>query len=151
MGLPTQEYWSRLPFPSPADLPGQGIELESPVSSALVGRFFNPYCSPRGKKWLLWLVNFRWETRFSHSHSSFSWEPAGPQRADLQGPFMPRMISSFSVLPVVPRVNPPKSWMHQASRAPSFHTRRKEWRRKQTKQNKTLYLVLCQGGFYLLW
>ena len=25
------EYWSRLPFPSPGDLPNQGIELRSPV------------------------------------------------------------------------------------------------------------------------
>ena len=26
-----QEYWSRLPFPSPEDLPDPGIELESPI------------------------------------------------------------------------------------------------------------------------
>ena len=26
MGLPRQEYWSGLPFPSPGDLPGPGIE-----------------------------------------------------------------------------------------------------------------------------
>ena len=35
-----------------------------------------------------------------------------------------------------------KLWMLPASRAPSFHTRRKEWRRKQTKQNK-LYIFFC--------
>ena len=32
-----QEYWSRLPFPPPGDLPDPGIEFASP---ALAGRFF---------------------------------------------------------------------------------------------------------------
>ena len=31
MGFPRQEYWSGLPFSSPGDLPGLGIEPESPV------------------------------------------------------------------------------------------------------------------------
>ena len=31
MGFPRQEYWSRLPFPSPGDLLGPGIELVSPA------------------------------------------------------------------------------------------------------------------------
>ena len=35
-----QEYWIRLPFPPPADLPGPGIEPMSLVSPALAGRFF---------------------------------------------------------------------------------------------------------------
>ena len=35
-----QEYWSGLPFPPPGDLPDPGIELESPESLALAGRFF---------------------------------------------------------------------------------------------------------------
>ena len=26
MGFPRQEYWNRLPFPSPGDLPNSGIE-----------------------------------------------------------------------------------------------------------------------------
>ena len=30
MGIPRQEYWSGLPFPSPEDLPDPGIELLSP-------------------------------------------------------------------------------------------------------------------------
>ena len=38
MGFPRQEYWSGLPFPSPGDLPGSGIE---PASPALAGGFFN--------------------------------------------------------------------------------------------------------------
>ena len=37
MEFSQQEYWSRLPFPSPGDLPGAEIE---PMSPALIGRFF---------------------------------------------------------------------------------------------------------------
>ena len=39
-----QEYWSRLPFPSPEDLPKPGIEPKSP---ALAGEFFTT--EPPGK------------------------------------------------------------------------------------------------------
>ena len=35
-----QEYWSRVPFPSPEDLPQTGIEPTSLVSPALAGGFF---------------------------------------------------------------------------------------------------------------
>ena len=35
-----QEYWSRLPFPTPRDLLGPGIETSSLASPALVGGFF---------------------------------------------------------------------------------------------------------------
>ena len=37
MGFSRQEYSSRLPFPSPGDLPDQGIKRRSPASA---GRFF---------------------------------------------------------------------------------------------------------------
>jgi len=37
VGLPRQEYWNGLPFPSPGDLPYPGIESTSP---ALAGGFF---------------------------------------------------------------------------------------------------------------
>ena len=40
-----QEYWIGLPFPSPRDLPGPGIEL---TSSALAGGFFTT--EPAGKQ-----------------------------------------------------------------------------------------------------
>ena len=40
MGFPRQEYWNGLPFPPSGDLPDPGIELVSPVSPALAGRFF---------------------------------------------------------------------------------------------------------------
>ena len=34
MGFSRQEYWSRLPFPSPGDLPNPGIELRSAALQA---------------------------------------------------------------------------------------------------------------------
>ena len=34
MGFSRQEYWSGLPFPSPADLPNPGVEPESPALQA---------------------------------------------------------------------------------------------------------------------
>ena len=37
MGFPRQEYWSRLPFPSPGDLPDPEIK---PLSPELAGGFF---------------------------------------------------------------------------------------------------------------
>ena len=40
MGFPRQEYWSRLPFPTPEDLPKPKIEPTSLASPALAGRFF---------------------------------------------------------------------------------------------------------------
>ena len=40
MGFSRQEYWSGLPFPSPADLPIPGIKSPSLKSLALAGRFF---------------------------------------------------------------------------------------------------------------
>ena len=44
MGLPRQEYWSGLPFPSPGDLPDAGTK---PTSPALAGGFFT--IKPPGK------------------------------------------------------------------------------------------------------
>ena len=40
MRFSRQEYWSRLPFPPPGDLPHPGIETASPVSPALADGFF---------------------------------------------------------------------------------------------------------------
>ena len=44
MGFPRQEYWSRLPFPFPGDLPDPATE---PMSPALAGMFFTT--EPPGK------------------------------------------------------------------------------------------------------
>ena len=49
LGFPRQEYWSRLPFPSPGDLPDPEIKPASPIPA---GGFFSaeppgkPACSP---------------------------------------------------------------------------------------------------------
>ena len=40
MGFSRQEYWSGLPFPSPADLPNPGIKPASHMSFALALGFF---------------------------------------------------------------------------------------------------------------
>ena len=40
MELSRQEYWSRLLFPAPGDLPNPGIEPESLASPALADGFF---------------------------------------------------------------------------------------------------------------
>ena len=40
LGFSRQEYWSRLPFPFPGDLPDPGIKPTSLESPALAGGFF---------------------------------------------------------------------------------------------------------------
>ena len=40
MGFSRNEYWSGLPFPSPEDIAGPGIELSSLASPTLAGGFF---------------------------------------------------------------------------------------------------------------
>ena len=49
IGLSRQEYWSKLLFPPPGDLPNPGIKPKSPVSLslALAGGFFTT--EPAGK------------------------------------------------------------------------------------------------------
>ena len=44
MGFSRQEYWSRLPFPSPRDLPSPGIETVSSVS-CIVDRLFTHWAT----------------------------------------------------------------------------------------------------------
>ena len=59
MGLPRLEYWSKLPFPSPGNLPEPGTE---PVSPALAGEFFTAESPARPYKWTVMLYsieNFR--------------------------------------------------------------------------------------------
>ena len=51
MGFPRQEYWSRLPFPPPEDLPKSGIKAMFPAAPALVGKFF--IIEPPGKPTVL--------------------------------------------------------------------------------------------------
>ena len=47
VGFPRQNYWSGLPFPPAEILPRPGIEIMSPMSPVLIGRFFTS--EPRGK------------------------------------------------------------------------------------------------------
>ena len=47
MEFSRQEYWSGLPFPTPADLPNPGIKPKSSVSPTLAGGFFTT--QPPGK------------------------------------------------------------------------------------------------------
>ena len=44
MGFPRQDCWSGLPFPSPGDLPGPGMEPRSPTLQA-----GSPPTKPPGK------------------------------------------------------------------------------------------------------
>ena len=65
MEFSRQDYWSRLPFPSPGDLPDPGIELMFPASPALVGGFSTTV--PPGKKVSILILNFPWTVRETHS------------------------------------------------------------------------------------
>ena len=61
-GLPRQEDWTGLPFPSPGDLPNPGIE---PASPTLASGFFT--AEPPGKPRLLEnKAKKRWEHEKSH-------------------------------------------------------------------------------------
>ena len=44
-----QEYWSRLPFPTPGNLLNPGIEPKYPVSPALAGGFFTTSAIDHGE------------------------------------------------------------------------------------------------------
>ena len=54
MGFPRQEHWSRLPFPSPGDLPNPGMEPTFLTSPSLAGEFFTP--APSGKHTLSFYI-----------------------------------------------------------------------------------------------
>ena len=81
-----QEYWSRLPFSTPRDLPDPEIELPSPASPTLAGRFLTT-----AKPELL---------LFSHSVVSDSLQPHGLQCARLPCPSpSPRPCVSDAIQP----------------------------------------------------
>ena len=56
MGFPRQEYWSKLPFPPPVDLPDSGTEPGFSVSCTSAGGFFTTV--PPGKTHLPFVANF---------------------------------------------------------------------------------------------
>jgi len=51
MGFSREEYWSRLPFPSPGDLPNPGIEPRSPSLQA------DALTSEPGKSWWAYIYS----------------------------------------------------------------------------------------------
>ena len=53
MGFPSQEHWSRLPFPSSGDLPEPGVEPASVACPALAGGFFTKWVDLRHLSWLV--------------------------------------------------------------------------------------------------
>ena len=57
MGFSSQEYWSRLPYPPPVDLPDPEIKPKSLVSPALAGQIFTtkPPGKLRNREW--WFLN----------------------------------------------------------------------------------------------
>ena len=55
LGFPRQEYWNRLPFPPPGDLPNPGIKPGSLVSPALAGGFFT--AEPPGRTLFLSILH----------------------------------------------------------------------------------------------
>ena len=59
MEFSRQEYWSRLPFPSPGDLPNPRIE---PGSPALAGRFFIIWATREASfsEWSLGILGTQW-------------------------------------------------------------------------------------------
>ena len=63
MGFSRQECWSRLPFPTPGDLPNPWIQHSSPASPTLAGRLFTT--EPPGKPSL----QSAWDTAYCKSCS----------------------------------------------------------------------------------
>ena len=61
-GIPRQEYWSGLPFPSPGGLPSPGTERASLTSPALAGRFITMSAT--------WEVTLTLSANFSYTLSS---------------------------------------------------------------------------------
>ena len=68
MGFPRQKYWSRLPFPTPRDLPDPGMPPATLARPALAGEFVTLAVPSERSDWAL----FNWH----HPHS----EPPGAKR-----------------------------------------------------------------------
>ena len=56
-GFPRQEHWSKLPFPSPGDLPDPWIEPTSLVSPALSGGFCTTVPPGKGSPYNIWILD----------------------------------------------------------------------------------------------
>ena len=58
MGIPRQEYWSGLLFPSPGDLLAREMEPASPASPPLAGTFFTTSATWEALSMLLLFIYF---------------------------------------------------------------------------------------------
>ena len=85
MGFSRQEYWSRLPLPSPGDLPDLGMEPESPASPALAGRFFTTSATWEALSIDGFLLAYQY-TGWSTNASQGAGEEAGAEVWDAQDP-----------------------------------------------------------------
>ena len=70
MGFSRQEYWSRLPFPSPGDLPDPGIESKLP---ALAYGFFTPESPGKPESCLRWVLFYA--LFYLWGHWGAEWSP----------------------------------------------------------------------------
>ena len=79
MEFSRQEHWSRLPFPTPQDLPDPEIKAASLASPALAGRFFTTV--PIGKLYTyiypIFFIVFPYRSLQSTEYSSLSYK-VGP-------------------------------------------------------------------------
>ena len=62
MEFSRQEYWSRLPFPTPGNLPNPGIKPLSLASPALAGRFFTTSATWEAQDALYHILNSVFES-----------------------------------------------------------------------------------------
>ena len=78
MEFSREEYWSRLPFPSPGDLPNPGSELEFPT---LADRFFTTEPSGKSKNlvytFLSKITSVLGEVVFKLTNNALSYEKMG--------------------------------------------------------------------------
>ena len=85
IGFPRQEHWSRLPFPSPGDLPDSGIKAKSPAwwaNSLPLGHLGCPF------SWLSWPLSLYVLTRWRETVNSPGF------------PFIRTLILSFRAPPL---------------------------------------------------
>ena len=79
MGFSRQEYWSRLPRPSPGNYPHPEIKFASLESPALAGRFFTISTAWEIREWLLrgnkYITSFQkdWWTQIPDPVSEAVW------------------------------------------------------------------------------
>ena len=81
MEFSMQEYWSRLLFPAPGDLPDPGIEPASFASPVLAGRFFTTVPSRKLKWWIMRARLSLLEWKFTDKQGDYN-DPCGNRLSD---------------------------------------------------------------------